>query len=112
MKWMTDSSKKIVTKIRIISFQKRKGKWQFGIRIKCREKCMVKGITLKKRNGDKVYQISFQESNVNEFEKKVTFEINLNQIELGPFFWDFYVQLKSDDILTCYRIKHPNYMVN
>lgn len=109
---MTDSSKKIVTKIRIISFQKRKGKWQFGIRIKCREKCMVKGITLKKRNGDKVYQISFQESNVNEFEKKVTFEINLNQIELGPFFWDFYVQLKSDDILTCYRIKHPNYMVN
>ncbi|MCU5681706.1 CDP-glycerol glycerophosphotransferase family protein [Bacillus wiedmannii] len=108
---MADSSQKIITKIRIISFKKRKGKWQFGIRIKCKEKCMVQGIALKKRNGDKVYQIAFQESNVNEFDKKVTFEIDLNQIELGPFFWDFYVQLKSD-ILTCYRIKHPNYMVN
>lgn len=108
---MVESSERLITKIRITSFKKRKGKWQFAIRVKCREKCTIQGITLKKRNGDKVYQILFQVSNVSEIEKKVTFEVKLSQIELGPFFWDFYVDLKSDE-LKSYRIKHPSYMVN
>ncbi|MDM5236856.1 CDP-glycerol glycerophosphotransferase family protein [Bacillus cereus] len=108
---MVESPGKLITKIRITSFKKRKGKWQFAIRVKCRDKCTIQGITLKKRNGDKVYQIPYRESNVNEVEKKIVFEVELSQIELGPFFWDFYVHLKSDE-LKSYRIKHPSYMVN
>ncbi|MDM5441380.1 CDP-glycerol glycerophosphotransferase family protein [Bacillus hominis] len=108
---MVKSSGKLISKIRITSFKKKKGKWQFAIRVKCRDKCTVEAITLKKRNGDKVYQLPYQESSVNEFEKKVIFEIELGQLELGPFFWDFYVHLKSDE-LKSYRIKHPSYIVN
>lgn len=45
---MVESSERLITKIRITSFKKRKGKWQFAIRVKCREKCTIQGITLKK----------------------------------------------------------------
>ncbi|RAN86250.1 hypothetical protein B5P41_30375, partial [Bacillus sp. SRB_28] len=82
---MVKSSGKLISKIRITSFKKKKGKWQFAIRVKCRDKCTVEAITLKKRNGDKVYQLPYQESSVNEFEKKVIFEVELDQLELGPF---------------------------
>ncbi|EOW9528949.1 CDP-glycerol glycerophosphotransferase family protein [Bacillus cytotoxicus] len=108
---MAKSSEKLIEKMRITSFKKRKGKWQFAIRVKCTSKCETHGVTLKKRGGDKVYQLTYQESNINELEKKIAFEIELSQLELDPFFWDFYVDLKSDE-LKSYRIKYPNYIVN
>lgn len=111
MRRMVKSSGKLIAKMRITSFKKRKKKWQFAIRIKYTDKCETQGVILKKRGEDKFYHLPYQESNVNKFEKKIVFEVELGQLELGPFFWDFYVHLKSDE-LKSYRVKHPSYIVN
>ncbi|MBH0350445.1 hypothetical protein BK731_29265 [Bacillus thuringiensis serovar muju] len=108
---MIDSHEKLILKMRIKSFLKKRGKWQFVINVKHTEKCEVHSVTLNKRNGEKYYSIPHKSNTLNAFATDVYFEVDLNQLELEPFFWDFYINIKCEKIKS-YRIKHPNFIVN